>query len=210
MVESHPSKPPPDEQILDAAMHVFAERGFAGARVDEIARQAGVNKAMLYYHIGDKAALYEKVLIRNFDRLLDTISGAARDASTPADRFRAVVESLIALVCEMPEHPRIILHELACGGAHLPDAAVARMAEALATVQRIIGEGVTDGSMRNVDTVLTHATLVGAIVFGQVIRPIGQRMLETGLPIELPSASEHAHQLTDLLLQGLLARGGQQ
>ena len=43
-------------RILAAAKEVFAEVGFAGARVDEIARRADVNKASLYYHIGDKKA----------------------------------------------------------------------------------------------------------------------------------------------------------
>ncbi|HSN67988.1 MAG TPA: helix-turn-helix domain-containing protein, partial [Thermoanaerobaculia bacterium] len=42
----------PRDQILTAAAAVFAEVGYAGARVDEIAERAGVNKAMLYYHVG--------------------------------------------------------------------------------------------------------------------------------------------------------------
>ena len=58
-----PTTPPaPRDAILDAASAEFAERGFAGARVDEIAARAGVNKAMLYYRIGDKQTLYNAVL----------------------------------------------------------------------------------------------------------------------------------------------------
>jgi AcrR family transcriptional regulator len=49
-------------QILDAAMEVFAEAGYEGARVDEIARRAGINKAMVYYRIGDKKTLYQEVI----------------------------------------------------------------------------------------------------------------------------------------------------
>jgi len=45
------------ERIISAAMAVFSRDGFNGARVDEIAREAGVNKATLYYHVGDKEAL---------------------------------------------------------------------------------------------------------------------------------------------------------
>ncbi|HVR42592.1 MAG TPA: helix-turn-helix domain-containing protein, partial [Thermoanaerobaculia bacterium] len=44
----------PRDHILDVAAAVFAEQGFAGARIDEIARRAGVNKAMLYYRVGNK------------------------------------------------------------------------------------------------------------------------------------------------------------
>ncbi|MCD6588326.1 MAG: helix-turn-helix transcriptional regulator, partial [Candidatus Fermentibacteraceae bacterium] len=50
-----------EKSILDAAAEEFAEKGFSGARVDEIARRAGINKAMLYYRIGDKEELYRRV-----------------------------------------------------------------------------------------------------------------------------------------------------
>ncbi|MGK2855839.1 MAG: TetR family transcriptional regulator, partial [Thermoanaerobaculia bacterium] len=50
--------------ILEAAADVFSESGFEGARVDEIARRAGVNKAMLYYRVGNKDELYEAVFRR--------------------------------------------------------------------------------------------------------------------------------------------------
>src|SRR4051812_14139891 len=46
-------------RILDVAMREFADKGFSGARVDEIARRAKVNKQLLYYYFGDKRGLYE-------------------------------------------------------------------------------------------------------------------------------------------------------
>ena len=62
-VAGEPRPVDPRSRILAAAAEVFAEKGFDGAGVDEIARRAGVNKAMLYYHVGDKAALYGAVTI---------------------------------------------------------------------------------------------------------------------------------------------------
>jgi len=50
------------EVLLDAATLVFAEQGFAGARVDEIATRAGVNKALIYAYYGDKKGIYRAVL----------------------------------------------------------------------------------------------------------------------------------------------------
>ncbi len=52
------------ERILTAAFKEFATYGFAGARVDEIARRAGINKRMLYHYFGDKEALFREVLRR--------------------------------------------------------------------------------------------------------------------------------------------------
>lgn len=50
------------ERILNAAFKEFAAKGFAGARVDQIARRAGINKRMLYHYFGDKEALFRQVL----------------------------------------------------------------------------------------------------------------------------------------------------
>jgi AcrR family transcriptional regulator len=49
-------------RILKAAASIFSESGFSGARVDEIAKRARVNKATIYYHIGDKEKLYAEVI----------------------------------------------------------------------------------------------------------------------------------------------------
>ena len=64
-------------RILEAAKQEFAANGLAGARVDRIAAQAGANKRMLYYHVGNKEDLYLTVLegayekIRAEERTLD-------------------------------------------------------------------------------------------------------------------------------------------
>jgi TetR/AcrR family transcriptional regulator len=72
------------EALLKAARHEFARKGLAGARVDEIARRAGVNKQLVYHHFGDKDALYLAVLewiyeeIRTEENKLD-LGGIAPD-----------------------------------------------------------------------------------------------------------------------------------
>src|ERR1700677_679194 len=52
------------ERILSAALKEFAAKGFAGARVDAIARRANINKRMLYHYFGDKEELFKAVLRR--------------------------------------------------------------------------------------------------------------------------------------------------
>ena len=52
------------QRILEAALQEFAAKGFAGARVDVIARRARINKRMLYHYFGDKEGLFREVLRR--------------------------------------------------------------------------------------------------------------------------------------------------
>ncbi len=70
------------ERILRAARREFVAKGFAGARVDAIARAAAVNKRMLYHYFGDKEGLYRATLHENIATNLDLVAAAPPD---PAD-----------------------------------------------------------------------------------------------------------------------------
>jgi AcrR family transcriptional regulator len=70
-------------RILEAAAEVFAREGFAGARVEHIAKAAGVNKAGLYYHVGNKARLFEEVMVEHFSEVAARMERAAASSETP-------------------------------------------------------------------------------------------------------------------------------
>ena len=70
--------------ILQAAAQEFAEHGIAGARTDAIAREARVNKALLYYYFKDKETLYGAVLDEAFSGLKTTVFQGARRRSAAA------------------------------------------------------------------------------------------------------------------------------
>ena len=61
------------------------EVGFSGARVEEIARRAQANKAMIYYHFGSKLGLYKAVLFRLFEGVLDEIKRLETVVDAPAE-----------------------------------------------------------------------------------------------------------------------------
>src|SRR5881397_1660413 len=90
------------EQILDAAALEFAERGYAGARVDRIARRAAVNKAMLYYHFKSKQRLYRTLLRRVFTRAAERLQAIAQSKATAAAKIDRVIAGMAAVVQEHP------------------------------------------------------------------------------------------------------------
>jgi AcrR family transcriptional regulator len=73
------------ENILDVAYAEFAEKGLAGARIDEIADKTATSKRMIYYHFGSKEGLYRAVLERAYDRIR-TQEQAARFEDLPPIR----------------------------------------------------------------------------------------------------------------------------
>jgi len=195
------------ELILDAAAVVFAEHGYAGARVDDIAARAGVNKAMLYYHVGDKTALYTAVLLRNFERVRAAIDGALATEGTARQRLEAVIIALTRMVQDYPDHPRIVLREIAAGAANLTPDVLAAMLEVVGVVRALIAEGTADGEFRDLDPVLTHLTLVGAVLFLNAIAPIRERAAALGPDFRLPEPTgDIAGFLNHMLLDGLASR----
>src|SRR4051812_49994555 len=81
-------------RLLKAAATEFAARGFAGGSVDRIARAARVNKAMIYYHFGSKAALYREILRDMFEAVAVRVAAAAQGTAPPHDKGRALVDAV--------------------------------------------------------------------------------------------------------------------
>ncbi len=88
-------------RILVAALREFAREGFAGARVDRIARRARINKRMLYHYFGDKEGLFREVLRRKIAERAAWIATAPED---PVERLPFWFE----LVCNDPEWLRLL------------------------------------------------------------------------------------------------------
>jgi AcrR family transcriptional regulator len=198
---------PARNRILDAASSEFANHGFAGARIDEIARRAGVNKAMLYYYVGDKASLYAAVLMRNFDRVEEALERASVTAGSVRQRLEAVIATLSSVVREIPDHPRIVLREIASGGVNLPPEVATRFAHVFGVVGSLLAEGVRTEEFRPLDPLFTHLTIVGSAVFLHSSAPIRARLAELGAGLELPEPDADIESfLSTMLLDGLSTR----
>src|ERR1700688_2643751 len=106
-------------RIVATAEQIFAEQGLAGARIDEIARAAKVNKALLYYYFRSKEELYRFVL----ETLLSQLSAQVGDAgdATPSagKRLGAVVDHFFDFVLAHPNYPRLIQREIMGRGPNL-------------------------------------------------------------------------------------------
>ena len=77
------------EQLLALANQLFAERGFHGASMDELARRAGVSKPVIYDHFGSKEQLFATCVRRTGEALADQVAEAVHEESDPRARLRA-------------------------------------------------------------------------------------------------------------------------
>jgi AcrR family transcriptional regulator len=90
--------------------------------MDEIAKHAGVNKATIYYHIGDKKALYAEVLHNIIDDALKRALRYLQDTQSPEEKLRHYIRSVTQNMDQNPYLAPIMMREQISGGQHLPEA----------------------------------------------------------------------------------------
>jgi AcrR family transcriptional regulator len=106
-------------RILEVAEELFAERGFAGTTLRDVAARVGVRNPSIYNHFPSKDALYEAVLSRGIGPILGTLTEFVEAGPAAYSDPRAVIERLMAVLAEHPYLPRLVLHETLAGGPRL-------------------------------------------------------------------------------------------
>jgi len=169
-----------EERILDAARKVFIRRGTSGARMQEIAAEAGVNQALLHYYFRSKerlsVAVFQQLASRLFPALITTL---ASDASIDEkiDRVIALyLENLSKnpflpgyLISELHHHPDRVPHMLATATGVDP---ATMLAAAFSRLGRQIDERVRAGTMRPISAQQFAANLISLCVFPFAARPM--------------------------------------
>jgi len=98
--------------ILNAAKRVFQFKGMAGARMQEIADEAGINKAMLHYYYRSKQLLFEAVFINAFSLLAPQLNEIINADNSLFDKIKNFTNNYISFVIKHPYIPNFVIQEL--------------------------------------------------------------------------------------------------
>jgi TetR/AcrR family transcriptional regulator len=156
--------------VLNAALHEFATRGLGGARVDSIASRAGVNKQALYYHYGNKEALFQAALTYAYGQFhLDHSQWSAPDAQ-PAEAMSGVVAAIFDHVHRTEESMAVIGEENRHHGAHLTPEVRKRMRASVSpmieTIRLVLERGQRQGVFsRDVGLDRLYLTIIALSMF---------------------------------------------
>jgi len=101
-----------EEKIFNAARIVFQRKGFTGARMQEIADTAEINKAMLHYCFKNKQSLFEAVLMHAFNQLAPQINEIFNSNESVFDKIKKFTNSYITFVIANPYLPPFIIQEM--------------------------------------------------------------------------------------------------
>jgi AcrR family transcriptional regulator len=199
--------PKTKKQILLAAADVFAQNGYAGARMDEIAKRAAVNKATIYYHLGGKDALYRITLENVFSEIADRIETEAETKETPEQKMKSYIRIMTASIERHPHMAPIMQREMAAGGINLPESAAKEIVRIVAALSRILEEGKKEGVFAEAIPFIVHLMVTGSAILFKVSTPFRKNhpaIPETVKNLEERMGEGAGEEIEKIVLNGLL------
>lgn len=148
--------------ILSAATDIFAEKGFGGARVDDIATRANINKRMLYHYFGDKEALYTAVLESAYVGIRTAEADLQLAERDPEEAMRQLTSFTWRYYLEHPEFLSLLNTENLMQGKYIRASKriIALHSPMIALIRNTLQEGVKAGKFRpNVDPVELYISI---------------------------------------------------
>lgn len=168
-----------EQKIFEAARKVFQQKGFTGARMQEIANEAGINKALLHYYFRSKEKLFEHIFKEAFGKLLPSLAEIFTRPISIFEKIELFTQAYISIVIEHPFIPVFVLSEM----HRNPDEFFSTyiQPQLLQNVQ-VIGQefakAAQSGIIRPIDPRQLMMNVMSLCVFPFVARPMLQRMMQ--------------------------------
>jgi TetR/AcrR family transcriptional regulator, fatty acid metabolism regulator protein len=188
------------QQLLDAAVRVFAREGFHTSRVGDIAEEAGVAHGLLYHYFRSKDEVLATIFRENWRLLLERFHEVADSPEPAEEQLRGVAKILLRTWRNDPDLVRVMVREVA-RSPHL-QGQVEEIRHAFATIQRIVERGQERGELRSeLDSRLVSWMFYGAL----------EEVLTGWVLGELPDGDEEVARaertIVDLVCGGLAGAG---
>ncbi len=199
------------DKILDAAEALFAQRGFAGIGMREVAEVAGLGKSSLFHHFRSKAELYAAVVGRILDLLEQRLTAALAAGGEPLARLDRWLDTLIDTLAEHPTAPRLLLRSLfedddLTGASEEEQHADRTIKRAFTAVGNLLREGMETGVFRLASIPHTLQSIVGLTVYHFATGEFGEELLGQSL-FSPAQVRKRKQEVRALLHHGLTARG---
>ena len=149
-------------QLLDAAVRVFARKGFHASRVGDIAEEAGVAHGLLYHYFKSKDQVLEAVFHENWSLLIARIESVEETDESSADQLRHIAAIILRTWLHLPDVVRVVIQEF----GRSPELAdrVGELTLPIDAIERVIRRGIERGEFReDIDPVFAATVVYGSI-----------------------------------------------
>lgn len=199
------------ERIKAAATEVFVERGYDGARMQEIADRAGANKAMIYYYWASKEALFAAILGENMGHLFKMLGATFEDDLLDAETvITRLVHTHLHFLQEHAHLPRLLVREMHSGNPVVEKLIRRNMGKLAQGYIGKFGERMKHlmeaGAIRPMDPRQILMNVAALNLFTFIMQPLLAIMWGEELPENDRLLQEREQAVVELLLHGLLPR----
>jgi AcrR family transcriptional regulator len=149
------------EEILDEATQLFAERGYEGTSMADLAERVGLRKASLFHHFTSKEVLYAAVLARLVERVGQTIAAGTLAPGSYEERLDSIADAITGVLCEQPFAARLLIREVMDWGPVARDHLSEQILSVLGVAEAFIQAGQAEGAFAQIDVKQLVISLVG-------------------------------------------------
>jgi AcrR family transcriptional regulator len=191
--------------ILEIALHEFAEKGLSGARIDEIAEQTRTSKRMIYYYFDSKDGLYLAVLEECYRRIREIETKLDLDHLPPREALRLLVVSTFDYQNAHPDFIRLVMVENIHHGEHIDQ--LENMgpvnAAVIEQIKRICERGAAEGVFRSdIDPIDLHMTISALCFFNVSNRHTFSQIFRLNMGSE-PALKARRESIADLVVRSV-------
>ncbi|MGH2363358.1 MAG: TetR/AcrR family transcriptional regulator [Chloroflexota bacterium] len=161
------------DRILDAALSVFARKGYRDAAVDDVGLEAETSKGGIYFHFANKQAIFLALLDRTSNLLLQRVEAAIGGQPDPIAKTEAALHTVLELFASHRALARLFLVEALGAGREFHERLAALRGSFARTIQQQLEEAVRDGSIPPLD-----AAVAGTVWFGALNEVVTRWVLE--------------------------------
>lgn len=198
---------PTEELILDAAMKVFTRRGFAAARMEEIAKEAGINRALLHYYHRDKQTMFNRIFesrFKDFFKGLFVIFES--DNISIFEKIKRMVDHEITTLIKHPDLARFIITEIAQTPELLIEYGMKlgvnpRMF--IETFEKQVAKEVNEGVIKPIDGKQLLINIMSLCIYPFVARPIIQTMMTVDETSYYKMAEQRKKEVSEFIINAI-------
>jgi TetR/AcrR family transcriptional regulator len=161
-----------EEKILEAAKNIFLKRGYFGTRMQDIADEAKINKALLHYYFRNKDKLFEKIFVEAFGKIYYTAMSTLSMDIPFIEKIGLFIDKYIDIICENQYLPAFIIHEMSHNPEHLEEVFSNHFAEIPTAFIGQINEEIKASRIKPIDPRQLIINILSLCIFPILAKPL--------------------------------------
>ena len=167
-----------EQKIFDAAREIFQSKGLEGARMQEIADKADINKSMLHYYYRSKEKLFEKVYELSIIKLMPQVASLLNEEMPLEEKLRKFSTKYLELIKANPDIPLFVIHEMNKDPGRLKKFIAHEIGKRVQPFLKQIKEEREKGNTVNLPPEQLFVNIMAMMVFPFLARPVLQVILD--------------------------------